>query len=99
LPRELGFATSGLAAAHAIHNGFTALEECHHTYHCEKVACGTLVQLALENAPAEEMETVLEFCAQVGLPITLEELGVDRIGTELEEKVMAVAALSCADNE
>lgn len=68
-------------------------------YHGEKVAFGTLVQLVLENALAEELETVLEFCAQVGLPITLEELGVDSIGTELEEKVMAVAELSCADNE
>ncbi|EOZ5674886.1 glycerol dehydrogenase [Morganella morganii] len=95
----LGFESAGLAAAHAIHNGFTALEECHHMYHGEKVAFGTLVQLVLENAPAEELETVLEFCAQVGLPITLEELGVDSIGTELEEKVMAVAELSCADNE
>lgn len=27
-----------LAGAHAIHNGFTVLEECHHMYHGEKVA-------------------------------------------------------------
>lgn len=95
----LGFESAGLAAAHAIHNGFTALEECHHMYHGEKVAFGTIVQLVLENAPAEELEMVLEFCVQVGLPITLEELGVDCIGPELEEKVMAIAELSCADNE
>ena len=36
---------------HAIHNGFTALEECHNMYHGEKVAFGTLVQLVLENSP------------------------------------------------
>ena len=37
----IGFESAGLAAAHAIHNGFTALEECHAMYHGEKVAFGT----------------------------------------------------------
>ena len=37
-PSGIGFESSGLAAAHAIHNGFTILEECHHLYHGEKVA-------------------------------------------------------------
>lgn len=37
----IGFESSGPAAAHAIHNGFTILEECHHLYHGEKVAFGT----------------------------------------------------------
>ncbi len=37
----IGFESSGTAAAHAIHNGFTILEECHHLYHGEKVAFGT----------------------------------------------------------
>lgn len=32
----IGFESSGLAGAHAIHNGFTILEECHHLYHGEK---------------------------------------------------------------
>ncbi len=31
----IGFESSGLAGAHAIHNGFTILEECHHLYHGE----------------------------------------------------------------
>lgn len=31
----IGFESSGTAAAHAIHNGFTILEECHHLYHGE----------------------------------------------------------------
>ncbi len=43
----IGFESSGLAAPHAIHNGFTILEECHHLYHGEKVAFGTLAQLTL----------------------------------------------------
>lgn len=38
----IGFESSGLAAAHAIHNGMTQLEECHHCYHGEKVAFGVM---------------------------------------------------------
>jgi len=43
----IGFESGGLAAAHAIHNGFTVMRECHNLYHGEKVAFGTLVQLVL----------------------------------------------------
>ena len=32
----IGFESGGLAGAHAIHNGFTVLDECHHMYHGEK---------------------------------------------------------------
>ena len=52
----VGFESGGLAAAHAIHNGFTALPETHEMYHGEKVAFGTLVQLVLENRSAERSE-------------------------------------------
>lgn len=72
----IGFESSGLAAAHAIHNGFTILEECHHLYHGEKVAFGTLAQLVLQNSPMDEIETVLGFCQRVGLPVTLAQMGV-----------------------
>ena len=51
----IGFESAGLAGAHAIHNGLTVLEECHHMYHGEKVAFGTLAQLVLENVPLEEL--------------------------------------------
>lgn len=95
----LGFESAGLAAAHAIHNGFTALEECHSMYHGEKVAFGTLAQLVLENSPLDEIETCLDFCVSVGLPVTLEELGIHATGDELKEKIMAVAELSCAEGE
>ena len=55
----IGFESAGLAGAHAIHNGFTVLEECHHMYHGEKVAFGTITQLVLENIPQEDTpETV-----------------------------------------
>ena len=47
----IGFESGGLAAAHAIHDGLTILPGTHHYFHGEKVAFGTLAQLALENAP------------------------------------------------
>ena len=92
----VGFESGGLAAAHAIHNGLTVLPECHHMYHGEKVAFGTLTQLVLENRPMEDIEEVLDFCYAVGLPVTLEQLGVEDI---TEEKIMAVAEASCAEGE
>ncbi|MEC2075212.1 glycerol dehydrogenase [Metabacillus fastidiosus] len=92
----IGFESGGLAAAHAIHNGLTALEETHHMYHGEKVAFGTLTQLVLENAPLEEIEDVIFFCQSVGLPTTLTELGIINID---ETKIQKVAELACAEGE
>ena len=91
-----GFESSGRAGAHAIHNGFTILEECHHLYHGEKVAFGTLAQLALQNSPMEEIETVLAFCKNVGLPITLAQMGVKE---DIEAKIREVAKATCAEGE
>lgn len=92
----IGFESSGLAGAHAIHNGFTVLEECHHLYHGEKVAFGTLTQLMLENASTEELEKVIFFLMEVGLPVTLEEMGVVDV---TPEKIMAVAEASTVEGE
>ncbi|MFV0528432.1 MAG: glycerol dehydrogenase [Lachnospiraceae bacterium] len=92
----VGFESVGIAAAHAIHNGFTAVEETHEFYHGEKVAFGTLAQLVLENTPVEELETVAEFCISVGLPVTLAELGIQN---PTREKLMPVAELACAEGD
>lgn len=92
----IGFESAGLAGAHAIHNGLTVLEECHSMYHGEKVAFGTITQLVLENVPAEDLEEILDFCIEVGLPVTLEQLGVKEA---TDEKIMAVAKAACAEND
>ncbi|MGI5960071.1 MAG: glycerol dehydrogenase [Massiliimalia sp.] len=92
----IGFESGGLAGAHAIHNGLTVLEECHKMYHGEKVAFGTLTQLVLENVPEEELQEVLEFCMEVGLPVTLKELGIEHPDPE---KMMEVAKAACAEND
>ena len=95
----LGFESAGLAAAHAIHNGLTVIEECHDMYHGEKVAFGTLVQLVLENAPLEEIEEVLDFCTAVGLPVTLSQLGFEESAPHYHDKLKEAATLSCAEGE
>lgn len=92
----LGFESGGLAAAHAIHDGLTILEDAHHCYHGEKVAFGTLCQLVLENADMEEIEEVLEFCISVGLPVCFEDLGVKSI---TDAQLSEVAAKACIPEE
>jgi glycerol dehydrogenase len=81
----IGFESGGLAAAHAIHNGLTVLEETHKFYHGEKVAFGTLVHLVLENADMAEIQEVIDFCLSVGLPVCLADLGVQDIGDRLAQ--------------
>lgn len=92
----LGFESSGLAAAHSVHDGLTILEETHHYLHGEKVAFGTIVHLVLENSPKKELEQVISFCRNIGLPTCLKDLGVTEI---TREKIMAVAKASCAEGE
>jgi glycerol dehydrogenase len=92
----VGFESGGLAAAHAIHNGFTVLPETHSRYHGEKVAFGTIAQLVIENASDEDIFEVIEFCKSVGLPTTLAQLGVK---DATPEKIRAVAEASCAEGE
>ena len=92
----IGFESGGLAGAHAIHNGLTILPECHHMYHGEKVAFGTLVQLVLENVAKGDMDAILEFCIAVGLPVTLKQLGVE---DPSREKILSVAKAACAEND
>ncbi|TLG81429.1 glycerol dehydrogenase [Vagococcus zengguangii] len=92
----LGFESGGLAAAHAIHNGMTALHGAHSYLHGEKVAFATIAQLVLENADQSELEEVLDFCYSVNLPITLAELGVENITFE---EAMEVAKIACIPEE
>jgi glycerol dehydrogenase len=92
----LGFESGGLCAAHAIHDGLTILEGSHASMHGEKVAFGTLSQLVLENSPAEEINTVLDFCCDLGLPVCLEDIGVTSI---TDEQLMEVAIKTCIPEE
>ncbi len=92
----IGFESGGLAGAHAIHNGFTAIPETHQFYHGEKVAFGTLVQLVLEDEANTQIQEVVRFCTDVGLPTTLADLGITEIRPE---QIRAVAELACVPED
>jgi glycerol dehydrogenase len=83
----LGFESSGLAAAHAVHNGLTAAPGTHPYFHGEKVAFGLLVQLVLEGQSRTVMEQVLRFAGEVGLPTTLAEIGLQELPRDVLQKV------------
>ncbi|MBC7189632.1 glycerol dehydrogenase [Candidatus Aerophobetes bacterium] len=92
----LGFESGGLASAHAIHDGLTCLEETHRYYHGEKVAFGTLASLFLTGRPSDVIDEVFSFCESVGLPTTLEDIGLSEVS---DEKLMKVAEAACQEGE
>lgn len=88
----LGFENGGLAAAHAIHNGFTSLSgDIHHLSHGEKVAYGTLVQLVLENTSDESLRRYIDFYKSIGMPTTLKEMHLEDTSFEDLVKVGELA--------
>jgi len=92
----LGFESSGLAAAHAIHNGLTTAPGTHDYMHGEKVAFGLIAQLMLESQPRSVVEEVLAFSSSVGLPITFADIG---IGDPSQELLTTVARRATAPGE
>jgi len=83
----IGFESSGLAAAHAIHNGLTTIAATRAYLHGEKVAFGLLTQLVLEGTPRAVVERVLTFATEVGLPITLANIGLTELSKEQLKKI------------
>lgn len=92
----LGFESGGLAAAHSVHNGLTALEGTHDYWHGEKVTFGVVSMLMLEERSVAEVEELVDFCLEVGLPVTLEDIG---IGDASREDLTQVAEAACAEGE
>ena len=92
----LGFESSGLAAAHAVHNGLTAVPQTHAYYHGEKVAFGVLVQLILEKKQQSLLDEVLDFATKVGLPTTLSAIGLAEMTGEMLDRI---ALRSTAEGE
>jgi glycerol dehydrogenase len=91
----LGFESGGLAAAHSIHNGLTALHETHEFWHGEKVSFGVCAMVVLEGRPAPVLHELVDFCLEVGLPVTLGDVGVDADNADLGK----VAEAACAEGE
>ncbi len=91
----VGADNGGLACAHSFYNGVTALGG-HTAPHGCCVAFGTLVQLILEGATKEEFKEVQDFCLEVGLPVTLAEIGLD---VNDKEALMKVVEAACVEGE
>ncbi|WP_341730531.1 iron-containing alcohol dehydrogenase family protein [Microcoleus sp. EPA2] len=97
----IGGAQCRTVAAHAVHNGLTHLLASHGTLHGEKVAYGILVQLRLEEMlqnnqlAATARQQLLKFYGEIGLPQTLDSLGLGDISlTELQRS----AEIACNPN-
>ncbi len=81
----IGGAQCRTVAAHAVHNGLTHVKASHGTLHGEKVAYGILVQLRLEEMlqgnqlAASARQQLLKFYSDIGLPQTLNHLGLGEI--------------------
>jgi len=92
----LGFESGGLASCHAIHNGLTSRSETHEYWHGEKVTIGVLASLFLTDEPAPRIDKVYDFCLDVGLPVTLADIGLEEAG---EDVLAEIARASCAPGE
>ena len=96
----LGGARCRTVAAHAVHNGLTQLEDCHHVLHGEKVGFGILVQLRLEERlggnrlAAQAHRQLLPLLQTLDLPVSLNDLGLaDASLRQLQE----VCQFACRD--
>ena len=87
----LGFINVGLCGAHATNTGLTVLTETQGTLHGELVAFGIIVQRVVEQRPLEEIAGLISFMRRIGLPTTLEELGVHEMTEEMLDRVTTKA--------
>jgi len=78
----IGFESVGVAAAHGLLRTFEVLG-ADEAMHGEIVAFGTLVQLVLENAPEDEIQTTIDFFSKVSLPVRLSDLGIKNVSCDL----------------
>lgn len=92
----LGFESGGLAAAHAIHNGFTALPQTHSYWHGEKVAFGVLTMLILSGRKPAIIDEAFTFSQRIGLPLTLADIG---LANASDADLLKAAELACAEGE
>lgn len=73
----------GIATAHGMASGFTALKETMPYLHGEMVGFFTLTQLVLESQPKELLDRIFKFCHAVALPVTLAGIGLKNAPKEL----------------
>ncbi len=98
----MGGAQCRTVAAHAVHNGLTHVA-AHGTLHGEKVAYGILVQLRLEEMAqknalaATARQQLLKFYAELGLPTSLADMGMDQLSIAQLRQAATVACRPGSD--
>jgi glycerol dehydrogenase-like iron-containing ADH family enzyme len=99
----IGGAQCRTVAAHAVHNGLTHLLESHDALHGEKVAYGILVQLRLEEMvqgnrlAATARQQLLKFYGEIGLPQTLNDLGLRGVTLGDLQRAAEIACAASSD--
>lgn len=89
----MGFENGGLSIAHSVTRGLMTLRGASEHLHGEHVAYGTLVHLAALQYSDAEIRDLAGFLADVGLPVSLAQLGADRT-TPAEIAAMAAATMA-----
>lgn len=94
----LGVENGGLALAHAVAQAYSLIDAVHADFlHGEMVAMGILTQLVAEG-DITEAEKAGRFMAGLGLPISLDQLGLSPDSPELATLVAGVMAFPLLGN-
>jgi glycerol dehydrogenase-like iron-containing ADH family enzyme len=99
----IGGARCRTVAAHAVHNGLTQLPDSHGRLHGEKVGFGILVQLRLEEViggnrlAGQARRQLLPFFQDLGLPVSLEDLGLAKATLSDLQQVATFACRAGSD--
>lgn len=90
----IGFESGGLSCAHSIQNALTTITECRdNTMHGDRVAFGTICLLILEDS-WEEIEEVMDFYKDIGLPVTFKDL---HITEDIEDKIKSILPIALGE--
>lgn len=85
----VGFENTGCSIAHGLQASLAILKETSGCMHGEQVAFGAMCQLVVENRSSAEFERIYRFCLDVGLPVTLKDLGITESVKETVERVVS----------
>ncbi len=86
----LAFEGGGLSVAHGMLRGLTARPETLTVLHGELVAYGVLVQEVLAGSPPDEIKRLRDFLTRLGLPVSLTQIGLGRVGREAIDRIAAM---------
>ena len=92
----LAFENMGLGVAHGITRGLVRLPAVARAPHGFHVAYGALVLLASEQRDDAFLEDFMQFYREIGLPCSLTDMGLDRIGPEVIREIAANTAVAPA---